>query len=242
MHGHENAIDAGESEPEMNFAERFVQTASKKFGEPEKQRAENRERRGDAHHQMEMAGDEIVADGGGGEIMAREKNSGEAAGEKKRNETEREKHGGIELDAGVPESAEPTDEEDRGGQSERRSQQRKNQRRKGIHAAGKHVLTPNAKTKEAHAAQRQHHKAFFPNRLAGKRGNQVRDEAKARKHRDVDFGLREKPEETLPNDGNSVGDDAGRLIGDEIQQGEKVCVQEAVGEQADAGRQENAEN
>src|SRR5207302_10610716 len=82
VHGHENAIDAGEGQPEMNFAERLVQAAAKKFGEPEKQRAKNGERRGHAHDQMEMAGDEIVADGGsGGEIVAREKNSGEPAGE-----------------------------------------------------------------------------------------------------------------------------------------------------------------
>src|SRR5207249_9797493 len=106
------------------------------FGKPEKQRAKNGERRGDAHDQMEMAGDEIVADGNcGGEIVAREENSGEPAGEKKRNETEREKHGGVELDARVPERAEPTDDENRGRQSKRRSQQRKNQWRKRNHAA-----------------------------------------------------------------------------------------------------------
>src|SRR5881296_1715582 len=103
VHRHENAVDASEGQPEMKFAERLVQAAAKKFGKPEKQRAKNGERRGDAHDQMEMAGDEIVADGGsGGEIVARQENSGEPAGEKKRNETEREKHGGVELEARVP--------------------------------------------------------------------------------------------------------------------------------------------
>src|SRR5207302_2194696 len=159
----------------MNFAERFVQAAAKKFGKPEKQRAKNGERRGHAHDQMEMAGDEIVADSrSGGEIAAREENPGEPAGEKKRNETEREKHGGVELDARVPECAEPTDDEDRGRQTKRRSQQRKNQWRKGVHAAGKHMLTPDAKSEDTHSAQRQNDEALFPNRLAGKRGNQMR--------------------------------------------------------------------
>src|SRR5713226_7734842 len=226
----------------MNLAERFVQATAKKFGEPEKQGAKNGECRGHAHDQMEMAGDEIVADGSGGEIVAREENSGESAGEKKRNEAEREKHGGVELDARVPECAEPTDQEDRGGQSEGRSQQRKDERRKGIHAAGKHVLAPDAKTENAHAAQRQNNEAFLPNRLAGKSGNQMRDDAEARKHGDVNFGLREKPEEALPQNGSSVGDSTGRLIGDETQHGEKVRAQQPIREQADAGRQENAEN
>src|SRR5205814_10544168 len=88
VHGHENAIDAGERQPEMNFDERLVQAATKKFGEPEKQRAKNGERRGDAHDEMEMAGDELVADCRSGcEIAARDEKPGEPAAEKRRNET-----------------------------------------------------------------------------------------------------------------------------------------------------------
>src|SRR5712692_1047490 len=222
----------------MNFAESFVQAAAKKFGEPEKQCAKNRECRRNAHDEMKMTSDEIVADGSGGKIVAGEENSGESAGEKKRNEAEREKHGGVELDARVPECAEPTDQQDRGGQPEGRSQQRKDEWRKRIHAAGKHVLAPDAKTENAHAAERQNHQAFLPNRLAGKRGNQMRDEAETRKHSDVDFGLREKPEEAPPKNGNSIRDDTGRLIGNEIHYRKKVRAQKAIREQADTRRQE----
>src|SRR5258708_26120640 len=80
VHGHEDAVDAGEGQPEMNFTERLVQAAAKHFGEPEEQRAKNGERGGDAHDEMEMAGNEIVADGRGGEIGACEGNPGESAG------------------------------------------------------------------------------------------------------------------------------------------------------------------
>src|SRR6266852_6275028 len=200
----------------MNLAERFVQATAEKFGEPEKQGAKNGECRGHAHDQMEMAGDEIVADGSGGEIVTREENSGESAGEKKRNEAEREKHGGVQLHTRIPERAEPTDQQDRGGESERRGQQRKDQRRKRIHAAGEHVLAPDAKSENADAAKRQDDEAFLPNGFAGKRGNQMRDQAEARQHGHVDFRLREKPEEALPKNGNGVRNDTGRLIGDEI--------------------------
>src|SRR5712692_10090455 len=221
----------------MNLAERFVQAAAKQFWEPEKQCAKNGECRGDAHDEMKMPGDEIVADGSSGEIVAREENPGESAGEKKRDETEREKHGGVELHASVPERAEPTDQKDGGRQSERKSQQRK-----GVHAAGEHVLAPNAKAEKAHTAQGQNNQTFLPNWLARKRGVQMRGEAKTREHSNVDFGLREKPKEALPKNWNSVRDDTGRLIGDEIHDGEKVRAEEAIGEQADARRQENAEN
>src|SRR2546423_615769 len=117
VHGHKDAVNAGEGDPEVQFAKRLVQAATEKFGEPEKQCAKNGERGCDAHDEMEMAGDEIVADGSGGEIVAGEENSREPAGEKKRDETEREEHGSVELDARVPQCAEPTDQEDHGGQS-----------------------------------------------------------------------------------------------------------------------------
>ncbi len=174
--------------------------------------------------------------------MAREENPGESTGEKKRNEPEREKHGRVELDPRVPKGAEPTDQEDCCGQPEGRSQQREDERRKRIHTAGKHVLSPDAKTEEADGAKRENDEALFPDRLAGKRGNEMRDEAEARKHGHVDFGLGEKPEEALPKNGNGVGDDAGRLSGNEIQQRKKVGAQEAIGEQADAGGEKNAED
>src|SRR5260370_539553 len=125
----------------MNFAERFVQAAAKEFGEPEKQCAKNRECRRDAHDKMEMAGDEIVADGTGGKIVAREENPEKTPRKKKHNETNRE-----------------------------------------------------------------------------------------------------KPEEAPPNNGNSIRDGGRRLIRYEIQLGEKVRAQQAIGEQTQTGREENAEN
>src|SRR2546428_9125770 len=91
VHGHEYAVDAGEGQPEMNFAERLVQAAAKKFRKPEKQRAKNGECRRDAHDEMEMAGDEIVAHNSGGEIVAGQENSGKAPGRKKRNVTQGQK-------------------------------------------------------------------------------------------------------------------------------------------------------
>ena len=67
-------------------------------------------------------------------------------------------------------------------------------------------------------------------------------EAKAWKHGHIDFGLREKPKETLPKNGNSIDDYTRGLSGSQIQRGKKVRAREAIGEQANAGRKENAEN
>jgi len=82
MHGHEDTVDAGEGNPEVKFTSGSFRRRPKSLG-PEKQCAKNCERGRDAHNEMEMAGDEIVADGSGGEILAGEENAGESAGEKK---------------------------------------------------------------------------------------------------------------------------------------------------------------
>src|SRR5215467_2461821 len=50
MHGHEDAIDAGEGEPEMDLAKRFVQGPAKQLWKPKKQGGEDGERRSHPHH------------------------------------------------------------------------------------------------------------------------------------------------------------------------------------------------
>src|SRR6185437_1041280 len=87
VHGHEDAVDSRESEPEVKFAERFIETARKDFWKPEKKSAENCKGSSDAHYQMEVAGDEIVADGTSGEVVAGEHNARHAARQKKGNKS-----------------------------------------------------------------------------------------------------------------------------------------------------------
>src|SRR5258708_11801528 len=123
VHRHEDTVDAGEGNPEVEFAKRLVQAPAKKFWEPEKQRAKNCERGRDAHDEMEMAGDEIVADGSGGEIVAGQENSGDSAGKKKGNEIEREKDGGVEPGPRGLQSSEATGHENSGGRGAGRKQE-----------------------------------------------------------------------------------------------------------------------
>ena len=93
MHGHEDAIDPGERQPEVNFAERLIEAAAKHFGKPEEQGAEYGKCRGNTHDQVKVTSDEVVTRRGSGKVLTREEQSGEAAGEKERNETDGEKHG-----------------------------------------------------------------------------------------------------------------------------------------------------
>src|SRR5580704_11593615 len=90
VHGHKDGVDARESKPKVELAERFVKATVEQFRKPEEKSAENRKCCGYAHHQVEMADDEFFAHGRAGKIVAREKNSRKATGDKERDESEGE--------------------------------------------------------------------------------------------------------------------------------------------------------
>jgi hypothetical protein len=104
------------------------------------------------------------------------------------------------------------------------------------------VLAPNAKSGKADGAQSENDESFHPNGLARKRGDEMGDESEAREHGDIDFGLGEKPEEALPEHGQSIGGEIRGLAAEETEYRKKVCASEAIGEQADGGGEEDAEN
>src|SRR2546430_16446929 len=96
VHGHEDTVDAGEGNPEVEFAQRLVQAAAKKFGEPEEQGAKNGEGGRDAHDKMEKAGDKIAANGRNSESVRGGGEHGKPAGGKKGKENQSEKQNGGE--------------------------------------------------------------------------------------------------------------------------------------------------
>src|SRR5580692_4514024 len=242
MHGHEDAIDSRERKPEVDLAERLMETASEHFWEPEKQGGENRKRSGHSHHQMKVAGNKVVAHRNGGQIGAAEKKSRDAARQEKRNKSENKEHRGVELNFAFPERAEPTQQEDASRQSQRRCEHRKDKRRPGIQAVRKHVLTPYAKAKNSHGAKSEDRGAFRPDGLARERSEQMRHDSEAREHRDINFSLCEKPEQPLPQVKQGRLRDGDRLLCEKSQRREKLRAKEAVREEKNTCSEKNAEN
>jgi hypothetical protein len=64
----------------------------------------------------------------------------------------------------------------------------------------------------------------------------------SREHGDIDFGLREKPEESLPEHGESIGRYRRWLVGQKADDWEKVRADEAVREQTKGRGEDDAEN
>ena len=70
----------------------------------------------------------------------------------------------------------------------------------------------------------------------------MRNDAEAWKHSDVNFGLGEKPEEALPENGQALLDERRRLRSQKAPRGKEARAEQTVGEKEDAGSEQDAEN
>src|SRR5260370_16086641 len=67
-----------------------------------------------------------------------------------------------------------------------------------IHAAGEHVVSPNAEAKDPDGNCGINHGAISKYRPAGKGRKQMRSDSHSGKNRDVHFGMSKEPEQVLP--------------------------------------------
>ena len=70
----------------------------------------------------------------------------------------------------------------------------------------------------------------------------MRNDSEAREHGDIDFGLREKPEEALPKRKQGGLFEGCGLRGEKLKRREKLGAEDAVGKKKGARGEENAEN
>src|SRR5271157_4559049 len=104
------------------------------------------------------------------------------------------------------------------------------------------MLSPNAKAEQANAAKSEDRGTLRPDGLAGKGGEQMRDNSETREHGDINFGLREKPKEAPPERKQSGLRERPRLMGKKSQRREKLRAKETVRKYKSASSEKNAEN
>ena len=92
VHGHEDAVDADEGEPEVDLAERLVQHPAEHLREPEVRGREDAEDRRHAHDQVEVRDHEVRVVQVQVERGLRQEEARQAAGDEQRHEAEREQH------------------------------------------------------------------------------------------------------------------------------------------------------
>ena len=90
VHRHEDAVDADEGEPEMQFAERLVHHAADHLRAPEIRAGEDAEDGGDGHDEVEMGDDEVGGVQVGVNGRLREEEAADAAADEDGNESEAE--------------------------------------------------------------------------------------------------------------------------------------------------------
>ena len=86
------------------------------------------------------------------------------------------------------------------GEHERRAQ-------RGVHAGLEHVVAPDDEAETGDAGDGEHHRLVAEERLAGERGDDVRDHAHRGQDHDVHRRVRVEPEQVLPEQRLSATDD-----------------------------------
>src|SRR2546429_5294189 len=93
MHGHEDRVRPDETEPEVPARHRFVHHASEHLGKPIIGRRKDAEDGGHPHDEVEMARHEVSVVQLNIEYGLREEGAADPAGNEKRDEPDRKKHG-----------------------------------------------------------------------------------------------------------------------------------------------------
>ncbi len=195
---HEDGIGPDQRQEEMPFAQCFVHHASRHLGEPEIRSGKYTHDGGYAHHHVEMPDNEI----GGVEIdvdrRLREKESADSSAHEHRNESNAEQGRAIDSQIRSVQTAQPDQRHDRGRNRDHQRWEGKDQRGERIHAAEKHVMSPDHVAEEPDPHHAVDNAPLAQHRLAHVADQDVADDTDRRQDRDVYLRMSEEPEQVLP--------------------------------------------
>src|SRR5216683_2991954 len=240
VHRHENAIRANEGEPEVELGETLVHHAAEHFWEPIVGGGEDAEDGSDAHDQVKVSGDESGVVKWDIEHGLREEGAADSAGHEERHKAYGEQHGRCETNAAAPESAEPVECLDGGGNADGHGHDGKGEGGIRAHSAHEHVMAPNHESEQADGENGVDHGLVAEDRLAREDGKQLRAQAHGGKNRDVDLGMSEEPEQMLPEQRRAAAV-TDHLAVDDDQRHVKTRAGVAVKQQENSRREEDAE-
>src|SRR6266496_2770098 len=105
MHGHKNAIDPDEGNPEVDFAKRLVHEAAEHFRKPEVGSRKHTEYRSHSHYQMEMRQHKVSIVHRQIQRSLTQYQTGDAASNEERNKANGKQHWRSKANLPAPKSA-----------------------------------------------------------------------------------------------------------------------------------------
>ena len=179
-------------------AEHVVHLPAGRLREPVVDAGEQREDRARRDDVVEVADDVIGVVQVDVRRREAERQAGETADAEHRQERQREQHRRREPDRRAPERQQQRRQNDhrRDRDDHRRRLEERAHRR--AHAGHEHVVRPHDERHEAEEHHRVDHRAIAPQRLARVVRDDLGDDAHRRKDQHVHLGVREEPEQVLP--------------------------------------------
>src|SRR6201999_329347 len=176
VHQVKSEMESDHEQPEMELAEAFVEHSPGDFGIPVIKSGEESEQNSADDHVVKMGDDEVRAAKLPVKGRRREHDAGETGEQELEEESDAEKHRGLEKELAAPHSAEPVENLDSGGNADRHCREGEETVGVGIHADGEHVVRPHAQADESDANRSADHYGVSENRFARKDGNDFGDE------------------------------------------------------------------
>src|SRR5262244_4611293 len=158
-------------QPEMEFAESFIQHASSDFRVPVIKCTEEGEQNSADDHVMKMRDDEIRTAKLPVERRGGQHNACKPGNQELEQEPDAEQHGRLEYNASAPHRAKPVKDLDSGGHTDNHRGDCKEAVCVGVHPDGEHVVRPYTHAYKPDAHGGAHHNRVSENRFPGKYRN-----------------------------------------------------------------------
>ena len=210
--GRKMAFIVDERADEVHQAEPFVEPPAGDLREPVIDGGEEREHRARRHQVVEVA-DDVV--GVVQDEVARpepERQAGHAAQAEHRQEGQREAHRRRVADGAAPQRDDERRDEDDRRHRHGHGRDLEEAAERGAHAREQHVVRPHQHRPGAQGDDRAHHQAVAPQRAPRVRRDDFRHDAHRRQDEHVDLGMREEPEEVLPEQRIAAARDGQRRV------------------------------
>ena len=219
----------------MNLPPKFAHVTPGHFRKPIIDAGEQRENRPRRHNIMEVGDDVIgVVQVQVAEIEA-QRQARQTADAEHRQKAEREKHRRVDADGAAPQRQEHARQDDdrRHGDDHRGGLKERAQPR--AHARQIHVMRPDDERHEPDGQHRIDQGFIAPNGLAHIIGQNLGYNANGGQNQNIDFGMRQKPEQMLPEQRTAAAADMANARRRQAGRQEETRVRDLVHQLHDAG-------
>ena len=198
MHKVERKMESNDEEPEVPLAQRLAHHPARHLRIPIVEGAKERSDDRTHQHIVKVSDHEIGSAQLPVEWRCREHDTRQSRHQELKQKRDAKHHRDFEDNLSTPKRRQPVEDFD----PRRHRDHHRRKHKEGVpcrpHPDCKHMVRPNAQADKADPNRRRHHRRITKDSLARKHRDDLVDESERRKHKNVDLGMTEDPEEMHP--------------------------------------------